>query len=109
MFLLSHDLSQVHRKGDLGDEVDGMKRKRRRRLQRVPEAFERCSVCHASQITFSFPVLCFSFRELADEARGLVASAFVLLSTVRYALIRLSITPLLFRTRPSHVGDIALV
>ena len=42
MFLSSHDLSQVHRKGDLGDEVDGMQRKRRRRLQRVPDAFERC-------------------------------------------------------------------
>ena len=26
-----------------------------------------------------------------------------------YALIRFSVTPLLFRTRPSHVGDIALV
>ena len=38
--LLSHDLSQVHGKGDLGGEVDGMTRKRRRLLQRVPEAFE---------------------------------------------------------------------
>ena len=36
---LFHAPSQVHRKGDLGDEADGMKRKRRRRLQRVPEAF----------------------------------------------------------------------
>ena len=25
VFLVSHDLSQVHRKGDLGDEVDDMK------------------------------------------------------------------------------------
>ena len=25
MSLVSHHLSQVHRKGDLGDEVDGMK------------------------------------------------------------------------------------
>ena len=42
VFLLSHDLSQVHQKGHLGDEVDGMQRERRCRLQRVPEAFERC-------------------------------------------------------------------
>ena len=60
-------------------------------------------------MTFSFWLLCFSLRELVDDARGLVASGFVLLSTVRYALIRFSITPLLFRTRPSHFGDIALV
>ena len=46
VFLLSHDLSHVHRKGDLGDEVDGMKRKRRRRLQRVPEAFGLCRCAH---------------------------------------------------------------
>ena len=46
VFLLSHDLSQVRRKGDLGDEVDNMQRKRRRCLQLVPEAFERCRCAH---------------------------------------------------------------
>ena len=45
-FYRSHDLSHVHWKGDLGDEVDGMQRERRRRLQRVPEAFERCRCAH---------------------------------------------------------------
>ena len=46
VFLLSHDLTQVHRKGDLGDEVDGIQWERRRRLHRVPEAVERCRCAH---------------------------------------------------------------
>ena len=96
-----------------------MKRKRRRRLQRVPEAFERSRCAHdvhflflvynVSQFTICSQLLCFSSRELADDAKGIVASGFVLLSTVRCALIRFSIATLLFRTRPSYVGDMALV
>ena len=89
-----HDLSRVHRKGDLGGEVDGMKRKRRRRLQRVPEAFERCRcahdvhscfLCHASQMTYSFKLLCFSLRELADDAR--VSSQVVLCCFPLYGML----------------------
>ena len=38
-------------------------------------------------MTFSFWLLFFSLRKLADDVRGLVTSGFVLLSTVRYALI----------------------
>ena len=49
-------LSQVHRKGDLGDEVDGMKRKRRRRLQPL--------VYMVFQLTICLWLLCFSFRKL---------------------------------------------
>ena len=45
------------RKGDLGDEVDGMKRNRQRRLQWVPEAFERCKCAH--DVHFCF--LCATF------------------------------------------------
>ena len=62
VFLLSRDLSQVHRKGDLGDEVDGMKRKRRRRLKRVPEDFERCRCAH--DVHFFSWVQRFSFHDL---------------------------------------------
>ena len=81
MFLVSHDLSQVHRRGDLGDEVDGMNRKRRRRLQRVPEAFERCRRAHDVHSCFVFFsihdllmvvvfLLCFFTWELADVGTG---------------------------------------
>ena len=42
-------------------------------------------------------------------AEGLVASVFVLLSTLRYALIRFSITPTAARDSPSHVLDTAFV
>ena len=103
VFLLSHGLSQVHRKGDLGDEVDGMKRKRRRRLQRVPEAFERCRCAHDVhsgfvcvqrffQFTISLWLLCFygvsscgnwQTCESVDVTRGLIVSGFLLLFIVR--------------------------
>ena len=112
VFFLSHNLSQVHRKGDLSDEVDGMTRKRRRRLHLLPEAFGRCRCAHDVLSCFLCTTFfnsrfasgcCVSLYGNCLTTQGVSSRVFfVFLSTVRCALIRL-----LLGTLPSHVGIVA--
>ena len=78
----SRAIRSVSRRGrcfsaEASDEVDGMKRKRRRRVQRAPEAFARCRCAHDAhsclynvfQFTICFCLFCISLRKLSDDAR----------------------------------------